>query len=748
MSVQRFLGSNSRDAMRQVRAALGDEALILSNRHTEEGVEILAMADEEHGRLTQAAPAAVSSPSRAPEPVPVSGTAGPMDFAALSERLLGEMHDMRALLNRQAPSAEPVAADALAKLRQRLWSVGIGSRLAAELLATLPTELDTPDTDEARLDAWLVRQLVARLRVAPEESELLDAGGVIALVGPTGVGKTTTTAKLAARYVMRHGSQGVALVTTDSYRVGAHEQLRIYARLLGVEVHALDAEASLSGLLERLAGHRLVIIDTVGMSQRDQRLVGQVAQLGDESRPVRLMLVLNAASHGDTLEDVVTTYANAARSAGNRLDDCLLTKSDEAARLGPLLDTVIRHGLCLHYVSNGQQVPEDLRRADPASLVDQALAIAGGSPFAPLAEDVASVPSRGRQPATLSLGLLAQGRALTSALSALREGIPGFTWLEQGWDLAHEPPESRALSIASWQDRADVLARRHSDRHGGLGLLWGPQKVSGCEWGSPVQALDSNGLALGIHWQHHRLPAGQDQRLGWAGDQLGADRHVLAQAPDALALDWLGAWQIPWLAPASGGKRVHYAGERLALNRLPASGETAATLKCRWRGRSVVVRLVCHYIDVIPRGPSHTATGQAWVGQISDADTGQAMGIRFWLSSELDMPMAQAMLSMELGHSELPGLTRHAWRYLSESGHPVEEPVLRLGLASGLSAVAQRLDRDEQPWAMDVRAQLHALQGGKAQRKPKALLDAMLSLFSARDVFRQVGRTEFGSADR
>ncbi|MFC3285436.1 flagellar biosynthesis protein FlhF [Litchfieldella rifensis] len=764
MSVKRFVGANSREAMRQVRAALGDDALILSNRRVEAGVEVLAMADDEHGRLTETrtAPATTPAPRSSasaervertrevrsqspqattiPDVAPVQAT--PMDFAALSERLLGEMQDMRALLNRQGtPAPATSAADVTTRLCQRLAAAGVGPRLAAELLATRPSELEMAESSDTSLQAWLVRQLVARLAVPADETDLLDAGGIIALVGPTGVGKTTTTAKLAARYVMRHGSDRVALVTTDSYRVGAHEQLRIYARLLGVEVHALEAEAPLPALLERLADKRLVIIDTVGMSQRDQRLVKQVAQLGSGGGAVRLMLLLNAASHGDTLEEVIATYRRAAEAAGNRLVDCILTKSDEAARLGPLLDTVIRHGLRLHYVSHGQQVPEDLALADARQLVEQALMVDGDSPFAPDAGDLVPVAREVRGMQSLSRGLLGQGRSLTAALASLRQRLPGFALLEAAWDAAFLAQQHQQDVISEMQRQTSRLARERARTDDGLGMLWGPLKVSGCDWASPVQAIDPQGRLLGLSWQHHELPAGQDQRLGWAGDNLGADRHLLAQCPDTAALEWLGAWQLPWLAATKGNRRVTHLGERRSLSQLGELASREAALSCRLHGRHAVVHLACLDIELPGRrGPAAVSVqpATAWFGRLNDVDSGRELGRRYWLSSSLDPALSRRLVSIALALAELPVLVRNAWRHLGDAGLSRSDPALRLSLASGLAAVALRLDQDDTDWAMDVRAQLLSLLVGKGQRKPSQLLEALLHLFAARDVFRQM----------
>jgi len=202
------------------------------------------------------------------------------------------------------------------------------------------------------------------LQTIDAESDIVDRGGVYALVGPTGVGKTTTTAKLAARCVLRHGASKVALVTTDGYRIGAHEQLRIYGRILGVSVHLVKDADELKQTLLDLQHKHMVLVDTMGMSQRDRMVGEQVAMFGDSH--VKRLLLLSATSRGDTLDDVVRAYN------GPDLAGCILSKVDEATGLASALDVIIRHGLRLHYVSNGQRVPEDLHLPNRAYLLHRA----------------------------------------------------------------------------------------------------------------------------------------------------------------------------------------------------------------------------------------------------------------------------------------------------------------------------------------------------------------------------------------
>jgi flagellar biosynthesis protein FlhF len=224
---------------------------------------------------------------------------------------------------------------------------------------------------------WVKTVLTNNLHTIGNENEILEKGGVYALVGPTGVGKTTTTAKLAARCVVRHGSDKLALLTTDGYRIGGHEQLRIYGKILGVTVYAVKDAQDLTLALAELRGKHMVLIDTVGMGQRDKMVAEQAAMLAGCGTEVKRLLLLNAASSGDTLEEVARSYQ------GGGLAGAIITKLDEAVTTGCALDTAIRHQLPLYFTATGQRVPEDLHLADSRQLVNSAFNnLPAASPFA------------------------------------------------------------------------------------------------------------------------------------------------------------------------------------------------------------------------------------------------------------------------------------------------------------------------------------------------------------------------------
>ncbi|WP_144143698.1 flagellar biosynthesis protein FlhF [Paraburkholderia sp. BCC1884] len=270
-----------------------------------------------------------------------------------------------------------------AALTKHLFAAGFSAQLVQMMVDNLPDDVDNL---EGGMD-WVRSVLESNLPVIEDEDALMERGGVFALMGPTGVGKTTTTAKLAARCVMRFGASKVALLTTDSYRIGGHEQLRIFGKILGVSVHAVKDGADLQLALSELRNKHIVLIDTIGMSQRDRLVSDQISMLCRAGQPVQRLLLLNATSHGDTLNEVVQAYQRGPDQ--QPLAGCILTKLDEATNLGGVLDTVIRYKLPVHYVSTGQKVPENLYVATKKFLIKSTFCIPrDNSPFVPHDDDI------------------------------------------------------------------------------------------------------------------------------------------------------------------------------------------------------------------------------------------------------------------------------------------------------------------------------------------------------------------------
>ncbi|WP_250452629.1 flagellar biosynthesis protein FlhF [Caballeronia sp. ATUFL_M2_KS44] len=309
----------------------------------------------------------------------------------VNETVMNELSSMRAMMEEHfsgllwSDRQRRTPSDAV--LTKRLFAAGFSAQLVRMVIDNMPEMQSAEHAME-----WVQQVLESNLPVMASEDALMERGGVFALMGPTGVGKTTTTAKLAARCVMRFGASKVALLTTDSYRIGAHEQLRIFGKILGVSVHAVKDAADLQLALSELRNKHIVLIDTIGMSQRDRMVSDQISMLCGAGHPVQRILLLNATSHGDTLNEVVQAYKSAVDQPP--LAGCILTKLDEATNLGGVLDTVIRYKLPVHYVSTGQKVPENLYVATKRFLIKSAFCIPrDGSPFVPQDEEVPALLS-------------------------------------------------------------------------------------------------------------------------------------------------------------------------------------------------------------------------------------------------------------------------------------------------------------------------------------------------------------------
>ncbi|MEI8030205.1 MAG: flagellar biosynthesis protein FlhF [Comamonadaceae bacterium] len=373
MIVRKFLANSSREALHLVRQGLGSDALILSNRAVEGGIEILAVAQGDLSLQGTPQPSApdndqIKAPGwarGAPQVTPAALAAAPIDDA-VSSSMVREIRSMRGLIEQhlvfQAWDTVQQRGPGKARLLRDMLHAGFSAALVRQFLAKMPHGL----VDDQALN-WVKAMLDRNLRTVAATDEIVERGGVYALVGPTGVGKTTTIAKIAARGVVRYGADRLVLLSTDSYRIGAHEQLRIYGKLLGVRVIAVKDASDLQFVLDDLRSKHLVLIDTVGMGQRDQMVTEQHALLSAPGTNVQRLLLLNATGNGATLDDVVRVYR------GDGVQGCIITKLDEAVDCATVLDTVIRHQLSLQYVTDGQRVPEDLHLPDRDDLLQRAL---------------------------------------------------------------------------------------------------------------------------------------------------------------------------------------------------------------------------------------------------------------------------------------------------------------------------------------------------------------------------------------
>ncbi len=420
MKIKHYRAPDMRNALRQVREAQGPDAVILSSRRIQGGVEVVAAVDydveiadgpsesaagygladaglseratelgarssgqnesvpafadamrsssryfpEESNDVAPARASRAASPARAPAPAPrfpsFEPHAGLDDQADVNE----ELRTLRRMLETQLATLAwndlTRRAPVQTELLKQLSTLGLSQDICTELVAQMPAKIELAEAQRLAL------ALVSR-RIATLDERWLESGGVVALVGPTGVGKTTLLAKLAARWVLRHGPRQLALITTDCVRIGAQEQIHTLGRLLGAPAYAVEGTEQLADLLDQLDDRKLILIDTAGLSQRDATLTRELTKLVAASERMETCLVTSAAAQAGAIEEAFERFAAAQPSS------CVLTKLDEATSLGGAISTLVRAKLPLAYVSDGQRVPEDLSPARAHQLIARAV---------------------------------------------------------------------------------------------------------------------------------------------------------------------------------------------------------------------------------------------------------------------------------------------------------------------------------------------------------------------------------------
>ena len=349
MKLKRFVAADMRSAMQQIKATFGPDAVILSSHRVDEGVEIVAAIDFDETILSTQAAMAVAEP---PSKIEKNPSITPLDD------MRQEIQTLRGMLEAQlrgniGGNTEPLHG----VLLQKLLYLGVSPNTASIWSRAVKSDLNQQRAWDAVL-AHVSELLPIR------DSRRIEEGGVYAFVGPTGVGKTTTLAKIAARFTLRFGADKLGLVAMDSYRIAAQEQLVLYGKILGVKVCIAQDEVALTRVLRQLSDKKLILIDTAGVNPADERMVKQMEVLSAHHQSIAKVLVLPATSHYQVLIDAIRRYK------ANHIDQCILTKLDESLALGGALSVIIESDVAVSYLTHGQRVPEDIKMASRHQLID------------------------------------------------------------------------------------------------------------------------------------------------------------------------------------------------------------------------------------------------------------------------------------------------------------------------------------------------------------------------------------------
>lgn len=359
MNIKKFEASDTRSALRMVRAELGEDAVILSNKTVNGGIEIISASDFDDALFER-----IQRPRPGPE-APAGEDVGQERSDAVSsldatelDAINTSLRSIRELMEQQSVDFRGIQHFSDNVSRMARYARLLRHGFTAEVANILSDELEVVPGVDISTDA-LEPVLSRQLGIQP--SSLLNAGGTVALVGPTGVGKTTTIAKIAAQFSLRHGSENVALIAADQQRIGAADQLGRIASVLGIRVYDAPLGQDLGDLLRNLAHIPLVLLDTAGVSQSDPRLDSMLADLRNASRTLRIFLTLAANTEKSCLDWVLSRYK------ASSPDAIVLTKIDECARLGPALSALINSGSNLELLTDGQDIPDDLYAASARS---------------------------------------------------------------------------------------------------------------------------------------------------------------------------------------------------------------------------------------------------------------------------------------------------------------------------------------------------------------------------------------------
>ena len=764
----KVVAPSSLQALRLLRETLGPDAFVLSSRVTAEGVEMVASLQEPVVRLTTPAvqlpisgPLPVN-PVSSPEPEPGTslepGTIAKVDGG---DNILREIHSMRGMIEEQLGGLvwnEAQRRDPLrGQLLRTLLGAGFSARLAKDLLKDLPTGLN-----HVSGLTYIKSAMASQMPVLEDEDALMDEGGVYALMGPTGVGKTTTTAKLAARCVMRFGPEKLALVTTDSYRIGAFEQLRIYGQILGVAVYAVKDRADLELVLASLHDKHMVLIDTVGMSQRDRAVSDQISMLCGASRPVKRLLLLNASSHGDTLNEVVQAYRHGDQAAkGAGLAGCILTKVDEATHPGALLDIVIRHQLPIHYVSSGQKVPEHLVLGNRKLLIDSVFEAKSTSSLFVLGEAdlderpaallieakvaaAEAVSQRLRLQCQQLIKTLAHNaQELTSNAAALAAGNIGFEQTRAFWRKLSDDQAGEDAILQALLSQANADSPLNCSDY----VLASSREISGLaedktNSGLQVTALlsDQSGLPFVA-----LTPTATGTPAKAALDELTShqfdNKPVVHLFASVESLEQLQEWQLAelrWVASAPASIRVALAknGPSATLQELVSGLAFGAPQSVSFRGKTGLLSMAEMLVHLFPDSnnesvgvPADALMQRCVVRRIVDAASGELVACSYLLASSNVQAKPQQLIQWSVwrGAAESyfklldQGLLQFGDRHVSG-----ETAVLKKVLIAAQACITVfRLQQAQQAWAATackVLAQLTGHSGHTGQPVPGPVL--------------------------
>jgi flagellar biosynthesis protein FlhF len=380
MKIQTFRAKSMQQALDLVRRELGPEATVLHTRELNATMWGRLMWGKEY-EIAASSEANIPSrmaPTVSQEPTSVSLELSAdtnyreryrNDFRSQIGTELDELNFMSTQLHQHASESDVQhLPEALFEIYTDLIEADLEERIAQEFIEHLRTDTTVDLHDSFAMRGELTRLVEGDLQVTGPLQTSAGEGRVVALVGPTGVGKTTTIAKLAANYRLRE-NKSVGLITVDTYRIAAVEQLRTYAEIIDLPMEVVSTPREMREAIARMKSLDLVLMDTAGRSPRDEVRIQELKAMLAEANPAEVHLVLSAVGGAKSLANTAERFATVGTTA------MIVTKLDEATGLGNLLSVVRGCGLPISYVTDGQNVPDDIQVAQKRALAQQILSL-------------------------------------------------------------------------------------------------------------------------------------------------------------------------------------------------------------------------------------------------------------------------------------------------------------------------------------------------------------------------------------
>ncbi|MCJ1909751.1 flagellar biosynthesis protein FlhF [Planococcus ruber] len=379
MRLKTYIVNSVTEAIPMIKKDLGTDALILNTKKVKTGgflgffktekLEVIAAVETKAPEKTKAKveakpkqkQPAKTAKSQQATVIPFQQREAVEKNDVMAEELMSEIKGIKQfMLQVMEEDRLPVA---LKGLNKQLMEQGISKEIQSELYAKLITELEQDPKMSEREIRSFARKEIIELIASHQPAPVDKNPEIICFIGPTGVGKTTTIAKIAADFMLREDKK-VGLITSDTYRIAAVEQLKTYAGILNIPIEVVESASELTHAMEVLSDCDIVLMDTAGRNYQQKQYIEELEALLSDKNKVQINLVLSLTSKYEDMKKIVDNFQTIV------MDELLLTKMDETSSSGAILNLIHHYSIPIRYIANGQSVPDDIFTVTPELIAD------------------------------------------------------------------------------------------------------------------------------------------------------------------------------------------------------------------------------------------------------------------------------------------------------------------------------------------------------------------------------------------